>query len=163
MPSVAEQPKTEMPREAAHGLPPFGQLLPNALIVNALALGILLVIRQNWLALGVIAGAMVGIGVFWSLHLISRSLVDGFLEAEADRKQAQMFGPKPQAEVRRAALWRLVGMLALKYGAMAVGMAVLYHFAKSHLIPFFLAFIGAFAMTQLSIVSAAARAMRTHR
>jgi hypothetical protein len=42
-------------------------------------------------------------------------------------------------------------------------MVVAYHVVGRHLLPFFLAFLGAFALTQLSIVSAAARAMRVRR
>lgn len=145
------------------GLPEFSRLLPTPLAVNGLALGALLLVRQNWLALGVATGALVGIALFWSLHLISRVLVDEFLQADAERKEAGQFGSKPQADVRHASLWRLAGMMGLKYGALVVVMIVVYHFAKSHLIPFFLAFLGAFALTQLSIVSAAARTMHARK
>ncbi len=149
--------------DKATALPAFPRLLPGALAANGLIVGVLLVIRQNWWALGVVAGALIGVALFWSLHLISRVLVDEFLQAETDRKEAGHLGPKPQADVRRASLWRLAGMLALKYVGLAVVMIGVYHVAKSHLIPFFLAFLGAFALTQLSIVSAAARAMHSRR
>jgi len=147
----------------APGLPPFLSLLPKALIANAAVALAFLALRLPWLALGIGVGALVGVAIFWSLHLISTVLVSEFLEAETVRKEARQFGPKPQAAVRRASLWRLAGMLALKYGALALTMAITYHFVKGHLIPFFLAFTGAFALTQISIVSAAARASRTRK
>lgn len=156
---VIPKPQTEISSQA--GLPPFRRLLPQALIINAAAIGVLLLVGQVWLALGAFAGALVGVALFWSLHLISRTLVDEFMDAEAERKALKNFGPKPQAETRRAALWRLAGMLGLKYLGLAAVMMVMYHFIQSHLIPFFLAFLGAFALTQISIVSAATRAMRT--
>ncbi len=147
----------------APGLPPFLSLLPRALLVNAVVALVFLVLKLPWLALGIGVGALVGVAIFWSLHLISTVLVSEFLAAESARKEARQFGPKPQAAVRRAALWRLAGMLALKYVGLAVTLAVAYHFVKGHLIPFFLAFTGAFALTQISIVSAAARASRVRK
>ena len=162
-PALTSAASTQTDTTAPSGLPDFVRLLPATLAVNGAALAALLLIRQNWLALGVAAGALVGIALFWSLHLISRVLVDEFLQADGERKQARQFGPKPQAAVRRASLWRLAGMLGLKYAALALVMIVVYHFAKSHLIPFFLAFLGAFALTQISIVSAASRAMNAGR
>ena len=169
MTPVGEQPEIEKPAGEKNlpakspGLPDFPGLLPMTLAVNGVLLGVLLLIRQNWLALGVVCGAMVGIALFWSLHLISRVLVDEFLQADSDRKEAKQFGAKAQADLRRASLWRLAGMMGLKYGGLLAVMIVVYHFAKSHLIPFFLAFLGAFALTQLSIVSAAARTMNTSK
>ena len=147
----------------APGLPPFLSLLPKALMVNAVVAVVFLVLRLPWLALGIAVGTLVGVAIFWSLHLISTVLVSEFLEAEAARKEAKQFGPKSQAVTRRAALWRLAGMLALKYVGLAVTLAITYHFVKEHLIPFFLAFTGAFALTQISIVSAAARASRVRK
>jgi len=164
MTPVAVQPKSEIvvPSKPT-GLPDFPRLLPMALAVNGVLLGVLLLIRQNWLALGVVCGAMVGIALFWSLHLISRVLVDEFLQADSDRKEAKQFGAKAQADLRSASLWRLAGMMGLKYGGLTAVMILVYHFAQHHLIPFFLAFLGAFALTQLSIVSAAARTMNTRK
>ncbi len=162
-----QEPADRLPTESAApqapGLPPFLSLLPKALIINAVVALVFLMLRLPWLALGIGVGALVGVAIFWSLHLISTVLVSEFLEAEAIRKESRQFGPKPQAAVRRASLWRLAGMLALKYVGLAVTLAITYHFVKEHLIPFFLAFTGAFALTQISIVSAAARASRVRK
>ncbi len=49
----------------------------------------------------------------------------------------------------------------MKYAVLALAMFGIYQIAKGHLIAFMLAFIGAFALTQLAIVSSAAKSMRT--
>jgi len=146
-------------KEAPFALPPFGKLSQSAVVLNAGLLGLLLLTRFWWLALGAAAGALVGFAVFWSLHLISRLVVEHYQEAEAERRLHHRFEEQPA--IRRNALWRLAGMLVTKYAVLAVAMFGIYQIAKGHLIAFMLAFIGAFALTQLAIVTSAAKAMRT--
>lgn len=152
-------PQQELGKKASFTLPAFGKLSQSALALDAGLLALLLLARYLWLALGVAAGALVSFAVLWSLHLISRLVVEHYQEAEAERRLHKRFDAQPA--VRRNALWRLAGMLVLKYALLGLAMLGIYQVAKGHLIAFMLAFIGGFALTQIAIVSSAAKSMRT--
>ncbi|BDI33195.1 hypothetical protein CCAX7_52460 [Capsulimonas corticalis] len=152
------QEKKAAPAEPeAFQLPPFRSLSQTAVTLDAILIGVLLATRQNWPALGAIAGTVVAFAVFWSLHMISRIVPEYLIGMEAERRGGS--GSTP-VKNRTAALWRLAGMLILKYALLTIGMISIFQFVKDHLLPFLLAFVGAFSMTQLAIIIAASRAMR---
>ncbi|MEO7720086.1 MAG: hypothetical protein ABIY70_28185 [Capsulimonas sp.] len=139
-------------------LPSFQSLSRTAVALDALIIGVLLIVRQNWPALGAVAGTVVAFAVFWSLHMISRIVPEYLMGMEAERKAGS---GSAQAKNRSTALWRLGGMLVFKYALLTIGMISIFQFVKDHLIPFLLAFVGVFSVTQLCIIVAASRAMRS--
>jgi hypothetical protein len=60
---------TEQTGSARRGLPEFGRLAYTALGANALLIAILLLTNRRWSAVSVLAGLVVGLAVYGSLHL----------------------------------------------------------------------------------------------
>lgn len=149
--------KTPETDAEAFRLPSFSSLSRTAAALDALIIGALLIVRQYWPAFGAVVGTVVAFMVFWSLHMISRVVPEYLMDMEAGRRNGSGSAEKAN---RGAALWRLAGLLLLKYAVLTIGMITVFQFVKDHLMPFLLAFVGAFSITQLSIIVAAGRAMR---
>ena len=143
-------------------MPAFKSLAAPAVVGAGALVAILLIVNQLVLAFGAAAGLIVALAVFWSMHLIVRIVTSAYLDAETVRRS--LSASVKESVVRRSAMWRLVGYLVLDFLGLGLLMTLIYiTVPKASLVPFMLSFVGAFAIAQIAIVSAASRSMRGGR
>lgn len=146
--------RTPQLNTAPSGLPPFGSLSKGPCLALAVVIGILLLMNKPALVPGAIAGLLVSLSTFYSIHLIVRIVTVSFV---ADNKSSE---PSRKAHSQNQAMWRLAYYLLLDLAFLGLVMTGVYLVARHNIIPFMLLFTAQFSVSQILIVSAASRSMR---